>query len=274
MTHTPSSRQPLAADADHGAARDSTIRSFRGRSAAGCRVPSWWLPYRKRRARLVRRPPSRARGDPRARRSAPRSDRPALRSQPLGVDPRPPGGGDDPRALRRRGGAAAAALRRARRRRSAVPGTLFARFRRAGRGSARRAPRCLQLRLRNPRRRLLAAFRERGIVTIGTATTPDEAAALDQAGVDAIVASGAEAGGHRGAFLAPAEDSLVGTLSLVRVAAAEVERPVIAAGGIADALGIVAALGARRRRRAARRSVPGHRGVRRHGRASRRAAQP
>jgi nitronate monooxygenase len=93
-----------------------------------------------------------------------------------------------------------------------------------------------------PDDRLLAAFRERGIATIGTATTPDEAIALDEAGIGAIVASGAEAGGHRGAFLAPAEDSLVGTLSLVRVAVAEVKAPVIAAGGVADAHGVVAAL--------------------------------
>lgn len=93
-----------------------------------------------------------------------------------------------------------------------------------------------------PDARTLTAFRDRGIVTIGTATTPDEAVALDEAGVDAIVASGAEAGGHRGAFLAPAEESLVGTLPLVRIVAAEVRAPVIAAGGIADANGVVAAL--------------------------------
>ena len=48
----------------------------------------------------------------------------------------------------------------------------------------------------------LAACRERGIATIGTAITVDEAVALDEAGVDAIVASGFEAGGHRVAFLA------------------------------------------------------------------------
>jgi nitronate monooxygenase len=93
-----------------------------------------------------------------------------------------------------------------------------------------------------PDERLLAAFREAGVVTLGTATTPDEAVALDEAGIDIVVASGAEAGGHRGAFLAPAEDSLVGTLPLVRVAVEEVRAPVIAAGGIADASGIVAAL--------------------------------
>ena len=89
---------------------------------------------------------------------------------------------------------------------------------------------------------LLEEFRAAGIRTIGTATTPDEAVALDAAGVDAIVASGAEAGGHRGAFLAAAEDSLVGTLSLVRTVVSEVRAPVIAAGGIADAHGVVAAL--------------------------------
>jgi nitronate monooxygenase len=93
-----------------------------------------------------------------------------------------------------------------------------------------------------PDESLLAACRERGIVTIGTAITLDEAVALDEAGVDMIVASGMEAGGHRGAFLAPAEDSLVGTMALVRAAAAAVRAPVIAAGGIADANGVAAAL--------------------------------
>jgi nitronate monooxygenase len=93
-----------------------------------------------------------------------------------------------------------------------------------------------------PDERLLAAFRDAGVVTLGTATTPDEAVALDEAGVDVVVASGAEAGGHRGAFLAPAEDSLVGTLPLVRIAVEEVRAPVVAAGGIADPRGIVAAL--------------------------------
>jgi len=52
-------------------------------------------------------------------------------------------------------------------------------------------------------------------VTIGTATTPGEAVALQEAGVDAIVASGFEAGGHRGSFLRAAEDSVTGTFSLV-----------------------------------------------------------
>ena len=93
-----------------------------------------------------------------------------------------------------------------------------------------------------PSEGLLGEFRAAGIRTVGTATTPDEAVALDEVGVDVIVASGAEAGGHRGAFLAEAEDSLVGTLSLVRTAVAEVGRPVVAAGGIVDGHGIAAAL--------------------------------
>src|SRR5207244_9267997 len=86
----------------------------------------------------------------------------------------------------------------------------------------------------------------KGIVTIGAATTPDEAAALQEAGVDAIVASGFEAGGHRGSFLRSAEDSLTGTLSLVPQIVDIVDVPVIAAGGIGDARGVIAdlALGA------------------------------
>src|SRR3954471_13011851 len=93
-----------------------------------------------------------------------------------------------------------------------------------------------------PSQEILDECRAKGIVTIGTATTPDEAVALQEAGVDAIVASGFEAGGHRGSFLRAAEDSLTGTLSLVPQIRDIVEVPVIAAGGIGDARGVVAAL--------------------------------
>jgi nitronate monooxygenase len=92
-----------------------------------------------------------------------------------------------------------------------------------------------------PPREILDEARLQGIVTIGTATTPDEAVAFEQAGVDLIVASGFEAGGHRGSFLRSAEDSLTGTISLVPQVADAVKVPVIAAGGIADARGIAAA---------------------------------
>src|ERR1700676_4256552 len=93
-----------------------------------------------------------------------------------------------------------------------------------------------------PPREILEECRAKRIVTIGTATTPEESAALQDAGVDAIVASGFEAGGHRGSFLRPSEDSLTGTFSLVPQVADLVSVPVVAAGGIADARGIVAAL--------------------------------
>ena len=93
-----------------------------------------------------------------------------------------------------------------------------------------------------PPKEVLDECRTNRIVTIGTATTPDEAAALQEAGVDAIVASGFEAGGHRGSFLRAAGDSLMGTLSLVPQVVDVVDVPVIAAGGIGDARGVVAAL--------------------------------
>jgi nitronate monooxygenase len=93
-----------------------------------------------------------------------------------------------------------------------------------------------------PPQEILQECRLKGIVTMGTATTPDEAIVLQEADVDVIVASGFEAGGHRGSFLRPAEDSLMGTLSLVPQIADAVNRPVIAAGGIGDARGVVAAL--------------------------------
>src|SRR5437660_12518743 len=93
-----------------------------------------------------------------------------------------------------------------------------------------------------PGREILEECRAKSILTIGTATTPEEGAALQEAGVDAIVASGFEAGGHRGSFLRSAEDSLTGTLSLVPQITDKVKVPVIAAGGIGDARGVIAAL--------------------------------
>ncbi|SJZ61074.1 nitronate monooxygenase [Enhydrobacter aerosaccus] len=93
-----------------------------------------------------------------------------------------------------------------------------------------------------PATHVLDKCRAHGIATIGTATTVAEAIILDRAGVDAIVASGFEAGGHRGSFLRPAEESLIGTLALVPQVVDSVTAPVIAAGGIADARGVAAAL--------------------------------
>jgi nitronate monooxygenase len=89
---------------------------------------------------------------------------------------------------------------------------------------------------------VLEQCRRRGIATIGAATTPDEAVALEQAGVEMIVATGFEAGGHRVSFMRSAEQSLTGTLSLVPQVVDSVRVPVIAAGGIADGRGVAAAL--------------------------------
>lgn len=81
----------------------------------------------------------------------------------------------------------------------------------------------------------------RGIRVFGAATTVPEAQALEAGGVDAIVASGIEAAGHRPSFLDAPEASLVGGLSLIPQVVDAVGVPVIAAGGIADRRGVAAA---------------------------------
>lgn len=89
---------------------------------------------------------------------------------------------------------------------------------------------------------ILEQCRRLGIVTVGAATTLDEAISLESAGVDLIIASGFEAGGHRPSFLAPAETSTTGTFVLVQLIKEKVKTPVIAAGGIANGKGVAAAL--------------------------------
>ena len=93
-----------------------------------------------------------------------------------------------------------------------------------------------------PSKEILDEARRLGIKTVGAATTLDEGLALEEAGVDAIVASGFEAGGHRPSFLKPAHQSLTGTFALVQQLKAKISTPVIAAGGIKDGIGIRAAL--------------------------------
>jgi nitronate monooxygenase len=88
----------------------------------------------------------------------------------------------------------------------------------------------------------IRAFRERGIVTLAGATTLEEAALIEQADVNAVIAQGAEAGGHRGMFEPEKLDPLIGTFALVRMIANHSKLPVIAAGGIMDGDGIAAAL--------------------------------
>lgn len=83
----------------------------------------------------------------------------------------------------------------------------------------------------------------RGRFVIGTATTVDEAVALEEGGVDAVVAQGSEAGAHRGTFGASSFDTaMIGTMALVPQVVDAVGVPVIAAGGIMDGRGVAAAL--------------------------------
>lgn len=85
------------------------------------------------------------------------------------------------------------------------------------------------------------ALRSRGIPLLVTATNLTEARLIETSGIDAIVAQGVEAGGHRGVF-EPERDALIGTFALTRTLASQTRLPVIAAGGIMDGAGIRAAL--------------------------------
>ena len=88
----------------------------------------------------------------------------------------------------------------------------------------------------------MARVRTWGATILSSATTVDEARWLEARGVDAIIAQGFEAGGHRGMFLSDAVSAQVGTIALVPQIVNAVKLPVIATGGIADAAGICAAL--------------------------------
>jgi len=89
---------------------------------------------------------------------------------------------------------------------------------------------------------MVRALKENGAVILSSATTVNEARQLEAGGVDAVIAQGFEAGGHRGTFAPPYEAGCVGTLALVPQIVDAVGVPVIAAGGIADGRGIASAL--------------------------------
>jgi nitronate monooxygenase len=86
-----------------------------------------------------------------------------------------------------------------------------------------------------------AELRAAGILIFASATTVAEARLLEEGGVDAVIAQGFEAGGHRGTFASAFADGQTGTLALVPQVVDAVSVPVIAAGGIADGRGIAAA---------------------------------
>ncbi len=89
---------------------------------------------------------------------------------------------------------------------------------------------------------LLAFVRRWGARVLVSATTVDEAIWLEAQGVDAIIAQGVEAGGHRGMFLSDDLSNQIGTFALLPQIVRAVKVPVIAAGGIADARGVAAAM--------------------------------
>ncbi|HLR42378.1 MAG TPA: nitronate monooxygenase [Pseudogracilibacillus sp.] len=93
-----------------------------------------------------------------------------------------------------------------------------------------------------PDSHLMQRLKENKISLLGTATTVEEARLNEAAGMDIIVAQGSEAGGHRGTFHHEDKDAMIGTMSLIPQVADHVTIPVVAAGGIMDGRGILAAL--------------------------------
>ncbi|WP_394172490.1 NAD(P)H-dependent flavin oxidoreductase [Guptibacillus hwajinpoensis] len=91
-----------------------------------------------------------------------------------------------------------------------------------------------------PPQSIITRLKENNIIVIGTATTVEEAIAVERAGMDAVVAQGSEAGGHRGSFLGESKGGLIGTMALVPQIVDHVKIPVIASGGIMDARGFAA----------------------------------
>jgi nitronate monooxygenase len=93
-----------------------------------------------------------------------------------------------------------------------------------------------------PSRDRIEALRSAGIVLLATATNLEEGKVIAAAGIDAVVAQGYEAGGHRGVFDPDGADDRLGTVALTRLLVRKLDIPVIAAGGIMDGAGIAASL--------------------------------
>jgi nitronate monooxygenase len=103
-------------------------------------------------------------------------------------------------------------------------------------------PRVVSFHFGLPAPELVARVKSWGAKVLASATTVDEARWLEARGADAVIAQGAEAGGHRGIFLSEDLSTQLGTFALVPQVVRAVKVPVIAAGGIADARGVAAAL--------------------------------
>jgi nitronate monooxygenase len=93
-----------------------------------------------------------------------------------------------------------------------------------------------------PSQQVIARLKSAGIILFCSATKLDEAEQAVAAGVDAIVAQGYEAGGHRGVFDPMAPDSQLGVVALTRLLVSRISAPVIAAGGVMDGAGVAAML--------------------------------
>jgi len=93
-----------------------------------------------------------------------------------------------------------------------------------------------------PPQHMIKALQEAGILLIASATNLHEGRIIEEVNLDAIIAQGYEAGGHRGIFNITEEDNALGTFALTRLLATRLKTPIIAAGGIMDGAGIHAAL--------------------------------
>lgn len=93
-----------------------------------------------------------------------------------------------------------------------------------------------------PSKYVIEELKQHNITLIGTATTVEEAIEVEKSGMDLVVVQGSEAGGHRGSFLNMGQESPVGLMSLIPQVADNVRIPVVAAGGIMDARGLMASI--------------------------------
>ncbi|GAA0629315.1 nitronate monooxygenase [Brevundimonas kwangchunensis] len=104
------------------------------------------------------------------------------------------------------------------------------------------APQVVSFHFGLPDEARVRALKAAGCLLIASATSPEEARLCVESGMDAVVAQGYEAGGHRGVFDPDADDAQLGTLALTRLLVRQLDVPVIAAGGIMDGQGVRAAL--------------------------------